>query len=176
MSYNNLAWCMLQNSLNVLGGTVSFAPLMGLWFAMITRDSPTVSTTKINQQNLFALMQIGPYWTIQNSPTSQFKPVAVNCMSYTSLIVLLLDNSMYKRVPQQWGNFGHQLFGLWFLIYSLWFWASVFDFFFLKLNFWIQFSKNQGAIITYILLAFWFLKIKKQIGHKSPRVLLSYFS
>ena len=82
MRYNNLAWCMLQNSLNVLGGTVSFAPLMGLWFAMIIRDSPTVSTTKINQQNLSALMQIGPYWTIQNSPTSQFKPAGVNFMSY----------------------------------------------------------------------------------------------
>ena len=84
MCYNNLAWCMLQNSLNVLGGTVSFAPLMGLWFAMITRDSPTVSTTKVNQQSLSALMQIGPYLTIQNSPTSQFEPAGVNFMSHIS--------------------------------------------------------------------------------------------
>ena len=87
MRYNNLAWCMLQNSLNVLGETVSFAPLMGLWFAMITRDSPTVSTKKINQQSLSALMQIGPYWTIQNSSTSQFKPAGVNCTSYISYCI-----------------------------------------------------------------------------------------
>lgn len=128
MSYKNLAWCMPQNSLKVLGGTVSFAPLMGLWFAMITRDSPTVSTTKINQQNRFA-------WSFQSqlyflhwceqAPTELFRiPLPVNSnlpvwtAHHTSLIVLLLDNSMYKRAPpQQWGGFWASIF--WFMISDL---------------------------------------------------------
>ena len=98
MRYNNLAWCMLQNSLNVLGGTVSFAPLMGLWFATIIEIAQLFLlqklTSKIFLHEIFrdnfifctdANRPLLNY--IQNSPASQFKPAGVNFMSYISYCI-----------------------------------------------------------------------------------------
>ena len=152
MSYKNLAWCMPQNSLKVLGGTVSFAPLKCLEIAQLFLLQKL--TSKIVLHEVFRANFI--FCTDANRPLlnySEFLYQSIQtCRCELHIVHLLLYyfwiTACTKGHPSSEGILDISFFGLWVLIYSLWFWVSVFDFFFLKSNLWIQFSIHQ-EVITY---------------------------
>ena len=166
MSYNNLAWCMPQNSLKVLGGTVSFAPLMDLWFAMITGDNPSEwvfllqkLTSKIFLHEIFRDNFI--FCTDANRPLlnySEFLYQSIQTCRCELHVVHLLLYYLWITACTKGHPCSGGILDISFLVYDFWFIVCDFGFQFLISSFWNQISE------------FSFLKIRKQL----PTVFVSF--